>query len=144
MGRQPKTLWTACAALAFALGATPLNAAGAPGLTTHMLDTQNGSPAEGVTIDFSVLEDGAYRLIKTVRTNADGRTEPLLTAETMKTGRYQLVFHIGEYFSRLGSKQSDPPFIENAVIQFGLSDAKAHYHVPLLATPWSYSTYRGS
>lgn len=127
---------------AFASG--PLSAAGGPGLTTHMLDTQSGKPAEGVAIDVSVLEDGAYKLIKTVKTNADGRTEPLLNEQTMKTGKYQLVFHIGDYFTKMGSAMTSPPFIEDAVIQFGISDAKAHYHVPLLATPWSYSTYRGS
>jgi 5-hydroxyisourate hydrolase len=120
-------------------------AAGAPGLTTHMLDTTSGKPAEGVKIDFSVLEGGAYRLIRTVHTNADGRNaEPLLTPETMKVGRYELGFYIGEYFTKLGTVLPDPPFLEKAVIQFGMADATSHYHVPLLATPWSYTTYRGS
>lgn len=137
-------LTAACAVLAVSFAPEGLRAAGGPGLTTHMLDTQSGKPAEGVTIDFSVLEGGAYKLIKTVKTNADGRTEPLLNEQAMKTGQYQLVFHIGEYFAKSGQTLPDPPFIENAVIQFGISDAKAHYHVPLLATPWSYSTYRGS
>jgi 5-hydroxyisourate hydrolase len=120
-------------------------AAGTPGLTTHMLDTANGKPAEGVKIDFSVLEGSAYRLIRTVHTNADGRNaEPLLTPETMKTGQYELVFYIGEYFTKLGTVLPNPPFLEKAVIQFGMADAASHYHVPILATPWSYTTYRGS
>jgi len=132
-------------ALAFAaLGIRAVRAAGSPGLTTHMLDTASGKPAEGVKIDFSVLEGSAYRLIKTVRTNADGRTEPLLTAGTMKVGQYELVFYIGEYFTRLGTALPNPPFLDKAVIQFGMADAASHYHVPLLASPWSYTTYRGS
>ncbi len=130
-----------------ALATLPMRAAQAatPGLTTHMLDTMNGKPAAGVRIDFSVVDGDMYRLIRTVHTNADGRNaEPLLTAETMKTGRYQLVFHVAEYFAKLGAALSDPPFIDRAVIQFGIADASAHYHVPLLASPWSYTTYRGS
>ena len=119
-------------------------AAGSPGLTTHMLDTANGKPGEGVRVDFSVLDGGAYKLIKTVRTNADGRTEPLLTAETMKVGQYQLVFYLAEYYTKLGTALPNPPFLDKAVIQFGMADATAHYHVPVLATPWSYTTYRGS
>jgi 5-hydroxyisourate hydrolase len=119
-------------------------AAGSPGLTTHMLDTANGKPGEGVRVDFSVLDGGAYKLVKTVRTNADGRTEPLLTAETMKAGQYELVFYLAEYYTKLGTVLPNPPFLERAVIQFGMADATAHYHVPVLATPWSYTTYRGS
>jgi len=119
-------------------------AAGSPGLTTHMLDTANGKPGDGVRVDFSVLDGGAYKLIKTVRTNADGRTEPLLTAETMKVGQYQLVFYLAEYYTKLGTVLPNPPFLDKAVIQFGMADATAHYHVPVLATPWSYTTYRGS
>jgi 5-hydroxyisourate hydrolase len=120
-------------------------AAGSPGLTTHMLDTANGKPGEGVRIDFSVLEGGAYKLIKTVRTNADGRTpEPLLNENTMKVGQYELAFYLAEYYTKLGTMLPNPPFIEKAVIQFGMADAASHYHVPVLATPWSYTTYRGS
>ena len=128
-----------------AFGSKVAFAAGSPGLTTHMLDTASGKPAEGVRIDFSVLEAGAYKLIRTVHTNADGRNaDPLLTAETMKVGRYELVFYIGDYFTKLGTVLPDPPFLEKAAIQFGMADATSHYHVPLLATPWSYTTYRGS
>ncbi len=122
-----------------------LFAAGTPGLTTHMLDTASGKPAEGVRIDFAVLEGEAYKLIRTVHTNVDGRNaEPLLTPETMKVGQYQLVFYLAEYFTKLGTVLPNPPFLDKAVIQFGMADATSHYHVPLLATPWSYTTYRGS
>ena len=138
-------LGTGSAMLALAVFANKaVFAAGSPGLTTHMLDTANGKPGEGVRVDFSVLDGGAYKLIKTVRTNADGRTEPLLTAETMKVGQYQLVFYLAEYYTKLGTVLPNPPFLEKAVIQFGMADATAHYHVPVLATPWSYTTYRGS
>jgi 5-hydroxyisourate hydrolase len=131
--------------LAFAaFGTSAVRAAGTPGLTTHMLDTASGKPAEGVKVDFSVLDGSAYKLIKTVLTNADGRTEPLLTPENMKVGQYELVFYIGAYFTKLGTVLPNPPFIEKAVIQFGMADATSHYHVPLLASPWSYTTYRGS
>ena len=128
-----------------ALAPTVLLAAGMPGLTTHMLDTASGKPAEGVKIDFSMLEGEAYKLIRTVHTNVDGRNaEPLLTPETMKVGQYQLVFYLAEYFTKLGTVLPNPPFLDKAVIQFGMADATSHYHVPLLATPWSYTTYRGS
>src|SRR5258708_7589539 len=128
-----------------AFGSGKALAAGSPGLTTHMLDTMSGKPAEGVKIDFSVLEGSAYRLIKTVHTNVDGRNaEPLLTPETMKAGQYELVFYIAEYFTKLGTALPTPPFLDKAVIQFGMADAASHYHVPLLASPWSYTTYRGS
>ena len=130
---------------ALALTGRSARAAGAPGLTTHMLDVANGKPAEGVRIDFAALDGDAYRCVRTGRTDADGRNaEPLLTAETMKVGRYQLVFHIAEYFTRLGTVLPDPPFLDVAVVQFGIADAASHYHVPLLASPWTYTTYRGS
>ena len=120
-------------------------AAGTPGLTTHMLDVANGRPAAGVRIDFAVLDGDAYQFVRTVHTNEDGRNaEPLLTAETMKVGQYQLVFHIAEYFTRIGTVLPNPPFLDQAVIQFGIADAASHYHVPLLASPWTYTTYRGS
>src|SRR5271163_2622963 len=113
------------------LARSSARAAGTPGLTTHMLDTASGKPAEGVKIDFSVLEGEAYRFIRTVHTNADGRNaEPLLTPETMKTGQYQLVFHVAEYFTKLGTILPNPPFLDRAVIQFGIADAGDHYHVP--------------
>lgn len=130
---------------AVAIAASRALAASPAGLTTHMLDVAAGVPAEGVVIDFAVLDGAEYRLIRTVRTNADGRNaEPLLTAETMKVGRYQLTFHLAEYFTKQGTVLPNPPFLDRAVIQFGISDAASHYHVPLLASPWTYTTYRGS
>jgi 5-hydroxyisourate hydrolase len=120
-------------------------AAGSPGLTTHVLDTASGKPGEGVKIEFSVLEGETYKLLATVTTNADGRNaQPLLTPENMKAGKYQLVFYVGEYFAKQGTVVPNPPFLEKAVIQFGMADATAHYHVPILVSPWSYTTYRGS
>jgi 5-hydroxyisourate hydrolase len=114
-------------------------------LTTHVLDTMSGKPGAGMRIDFSVLEGDGYRLIKTVTTNADGRTdEPLLIGDDMAVGRYQLVFHVGEYFSKLGAELPDPPFLDSVPLQFAIFDAAQHYHVPLLVSPWSYTTYRGS
>ncbi len=110
-----------------------------------MLDVVAGKPAEGVLIDFAVLDADAYQPIKSVHTNADGRNaEPLLTPETMKVGQYQLTFHIADYFTRQGVVLPKPPFLDKAVIQFGIADAASHYHVPLLASPWTYTTYRGS
>ena len=139
-------LGTGSAMLAFAAFANKTAlAAGSPGLTTHVLDTANGKPGEGIKIEFSELEGDTYKLLKTVHTNADGRNaEPLMTPENMKTGKFQLVFYVGEYFAKLGTQLPNPPFLEKAVVQFGIADAKAHYHVPILVAPWSYTTYRGS
>lgn len=114
-------------------------------LSTHVLDTTNGKPAAGLQIDFSVRDGDGYRLVKTVHTNGDGRTdEPLLNSDGMATGRYQLVFHVADYFREHGVTLTEPPFLEEVPIRFAISDPALHYHVPLLVTPWSYSTYRGS
>lgn len=114
-------------------------------LTTHVLDTYSGLPAAGMTIDFFVKEGDGYKLVKTVKTNADGRTDaPVLGKDAFKPGSYQLVFHVAEYFAGIGAKTASPAFLDNVPIQFTLSDGAAHYHVPLLTSPWSYSTYRGS
>jgi 5-hydroxyisourate hydrolase len=139
-------LGTGSAMLAFAAFANKTAlAAGSPGLTTHVLDTASGKPGEGVKIEFSVLEGEAYKLVTTVTTNADGRNgQPLLTPENMKAGKYQLVFYTGEYFAKQGTVLPNPPFLEKAIIQFGMADATSHYHVPILVSPWSYTTYRGS
>lgn len=138
----------AAAPAAIALAASSggkAQAASNAGLTTHMLDTVNGKPAAGVRIDFGVLEGNGYRTVKTVHTNADGRNgEPLLTADNMKAGQYQLVFYVAEYFSKLGVPLANPPFLDKVALQFGIANADEHYHVPLLASPWSYMTYRGS
>ena len=114
-------------------------------LSTHVLDTVAGRPAAGVRIDLSRLEGGNWRLIKTVTTNADGRTdEPLLVGNALAPGRYELNFHIGAHFAKRNLGQSDPPFLDEVPLRFTVADADSHYHVPLVATPWSYSTYRGS
>jgi len=114
-------------------------------LTTHVLDTASGKPAAGVKIEFSVLDGTIWKPLKTVVTNADGRTdEPLMTGEAMRSGQFQLLFHIGDYFRHSGVALADPPFIDRIPLHFGIADTNAHYHVPLLASPWAYSTYRGS
>jgi 5-hydroxyisourate hydrolase len=114
-------------------------------LTTHVLDTARGQPAAGVKIVFAVMEDANWKTIKTVVTNADGRTdEPLMTGDAMRVGQFQLLFHMGDYFRHSGVALANPPFIDCIPLHFGIADANAHYHVPLLASPWAYSTYRGS
>lgn len=114
-------------------------------LSTHVLDTANGRPAAGMTIDFYALEGESYRLVSSIETNADGRTDkPLLIGDAVKVGKYQIVFHVAAYYAKAGTKLADPPFLDTVPVQFTIFDPKAHYHVPLLTTPWSYSTYRGS
>lgn len=111
-------------------------------LTTHVLDTAHGKPASGMKIElFRLDESGERQPFKTVRTNDDGRTgEPLLPESEFKTGTYEMVFHVGGYFEEAGV----PPFLDEIPVRFGISDPESHYHVPLLVSPWSYSTYRGS
>jgi len=114
-------------------------------LSTHVLDTRTGAPAAGMRIEFSVLENGSWRTLKSLRTNADGRTdEPLMAGEAMQAGEFRIVFHVAEYFRGQGVALPEPPFLDRVPVRFGIADANAHYHVPLLCTPWSYSTYRGS
>ncbi len=115
-------------------------------LTTHVLDTANGKPASGVVIElFRIEAKGARTLLTCTRTNADGRTdEPLLSGEACTVGEYELVFSIGAYFADDHRAKSGPAFLNLVPIRFGISDAGGHYHVPLLVSPWSYSTYRGS
>ena len=115
---------------------------GAGRLTTHVLDTALGKPAEGLRIDLFRVEGDAFHLIKTVATNDDGRCDaPLLSGDDMKAGTYELRFHAGDYIGRSGDA---PMFLDIIPIRFGLADEGAHYHVPLLVSPYSYSTYRGS
>jgi 5-hydroxyisourate hydrolase len=116
------------------------------GLTTHVLDTSRGRPAAGVQIDFSAVEpDGAVRLIKTVTTNADGRSDaPLLGPGEMRVGRYELLFHVGAYFRATGEAPPDPPFLDQVPVRFAIAEPQTHYHVPLLVSPYGYVTYRGS
>lgn len=116
------------------------------GLTTHVLDTVNGRPAAGVEIELYELgDDGTRRRVAHARTNRDGRTDaPLIPAAEARAGRFELEFHIGDYFRAAGAALSDPGFLNVVPIRFAVADPGAHYHVPLVATPWSYSTYRGS
>ncbi len=114
-------------------------------LSTHVLDTAHGRPAAGVRIELWSLDDPGPRLLKTVVTNADGRTaEPLLTAEEMRAGQYELVFAVGDYFAKAGATGRLLRFLDRVPIRFSIADATASYHVPLLVSPWSYTTYRGS
>ena len=102
-------------------------------------------PRRTWSIDLHVLRDGERRHLKTVATNQDGRTdEPLLSGERIEPGVYELTFHAGDYFRRTGVELTDPPFLDEVVVRFGIADAAGNYHVPLLLAPYSYSTYRGS
>jgi 5-hydroxyisourate hydrolase len=116
------------------------------GLTTHVLDTTRGRPASGVEIELHALGlDGARTLVARTRTNADGRTDtPLIAAGEARIGVFELSFHVGDYFRTSGDAVAEPPFLDVVPIRFAIADPGAHYHVPLVATPWSYSTYRGS
>lgn len=115
-------------------------------LSTHVLDTANGIPAAQVGIElYAVADDGTRRLLKTVTTNQDGRTDaPLLDDASCKVGTYELVFNIGDYFKAKGSAKADALFLDHVPVRFNISDADGRYHVPLVCSPWSYSTYRGS
>jgi 5-hydroxyisourate hydrolase len=109
-------------------------------LTTHVLDTMRGKPGTGIRIELFALDGGTPRRIAEAVTNADGRA-PLLAGAALEAGRYELLFHIGDYFRRSGIES---PFLDVVPVRFAIADASAHYHVPLLASPWSYTTYRGS
>jgi len=114
-------------------------------LTTHVLDTANGAPAAGMAIELWKLEGQEYKKVSSHITNADGRTDsPLLAAEAMAVGSYELLFMAGDYFAQKADDLPSPPFLDVIPIRFGIADTTVHYHVPLLASPWSYSTYRGS
>lgn len=115
-------------------------------LSTHVLDTMHGTPAAGMRVTLQRLDgDGAVTL-KTVVLNADGRNPEgsLLDAAAMAAGRYRLVFDVADYFRGRGVALPEPPFLDRVTLDFGIADPQAKYHVPLLASPWAYSTYRGS
>lgn len=113
-------------------------------LTTHVLDTANGVPAAGMTVVLYRVDQG-HKEILSVKTNHDGRCDrPLLEGDAFKPGVYELKFTAGDYFQARGDNLPQPPFVGDVVLRFGISDAASHYHVPLLVSPWSYSTYRGS
>jgi 5-hydroxyisourate hydrolase len=113
-------------------------------LTTHVLDTARGIPAAGLKVELYSLA-GNRSLIRAAVTNGNGRTDaPLLEGSAFIIGSYELVFALGDYFRAAGMTLADPPFLDQVPVRFAIADADAHYHVPLLASPWSYSTYRGS
>ncbi len=114
-------------------------------LTTHVLDTAKGCPAANLRITLSRVTDaGTEQIVETV-TNVDGRTDsPILPANAFQTGTYELVFFAGDYLRASGQAGDDPLFLDQVPIRFGMSDTTAHYHVPLLLSPYGYSTYRGS
>jgi 2-oxo-4-hydroxy-4-carboxy-5-ureidoimidazoline decarboxylase len=114
-------------------------------LSTHVLDTYHGRPAPGVAIALYEIGASARALMKEVVTNSDGRTDaPLITGEPLRIGTYELHFSMGDYFSRTGVQATDPPFLDVVPVRFSIAEPEGHYHVPLVVTPWSYSTYRGS
>ena len=116
-------------------------------LSTHVLDITSGRPAQGVAVELRRIgPDGGSELVLRTVTNADGRTDaPLLAGDRFQTGTYELVFAAGDYFRTRGtSGMPEPPFLDRVPIRFGIAEPDGHYHVPLLVSPWSYSTYRGS
>jgi 5-hydroxyisourate hydrolase len=114
-------------------------------LSTHVLDTANGCPASGMKIELWSMDADQRRLLATTVTNADGRTDaPLLNAGQMRAGQYELVFFVGDYFAARSERPAGMQFLSTVPVRFGLADAAASYHVPLLCSPWAYSTYRGS
>jgi len=114
-------------------------------LSTHVLDTAHGCPAAGMRVRLQRLEAAGPTTLRDVVLDADGRTGgPLLDAAAMAVGHYRLVFEVAPYFRTRGVALPEPPFIDVVNLDFGIADAAGHYHVPLLVSPWSYSTYRGS
>lgn len=114
-------------------------------LSTHVLDTAHGCPAQGMKIELWLLEGEERTLITSSRTNADGRTDtPLLSADEMTVGQYEILFFVGDYFTAKATPMPKVRFLDKVPVRFGLADIGGSYHVPLLCSPWSYSTYRGS
>ncbi|MQW86859.1 hydroxyisourate hydrolase [Sinorhizobium saheli] len=114
-------------------------------LTTHVLDTALGKPAQGLKIDLYRLEGEERRLIRSVRTNSDGRVDgPMIEGAGFTAGNYELVFYAGDYLRAAGLALPEPAFLDLIPLRFGIADPESHYHVPLLLSPYGYSTYRGS
>ena len=114
-------------------------------LSTHVLDTVNGKPASGVAIELFAIKGDKRRSVVRTATNSDGRTDaPLMIGEAFRTGTYEIVFEVGSYFKGLGTAMADPPFLDMVPIRFSIAEPDGHYDVPLLVSPWRYSTYRGS
>ena len=116
------------------------------GLSTHVLDTMHGTPAGGMYVSLYTTAGTAASLVKRFVLNSDGRHAggPLYDSLTLTTGTYRLVFEVAAYFRARGVTLPEPPFLNEVTLDFGIADAGQHYHVPLLVSPWSYSTYRGS
>ncbi len=113
-------------------------------LTTHVLDIYSGKPGAGIKVELYYLSNNKKEKKKILILNQDGRADkPLLEGKDFLNGKYELVFFIGDYFKNI-SKSDELPFLDDVIIKFGISNSKEHYHVPLLVSPWSYSTYRGS
>ena len=113
-------------------------------LTTHVLDIYSGKPGKGIKVELYHLLDGKREKLNSVILNNDGRAEkPLIEGLNFKEGQYEIIFFVGDYFKKI-TETPKIPFLDDIVIRFGISNPKEHYHVPLLVSPWSYSTYRGS
>lgn len=116
------------------------------GLSTHVLDTMHGTPAAGMSVELYATAAGGATLVKKFQLDADGRSPggPLFDNASLKRGTYRLVFDVAAYFRARGVALPEPPFLDRVSLDFGIAHAEQHYHVPLLVSPWSYSTYRGS
>ena len=113
-------------------------------LTTHVLDIYSGKPGNGIKVDLYYVENNKKEKLNSVILNNDGRTDKaLIEGANFKEGKYELVFFVGDYFKKI-TETSKIPFLDDVIIKFGISNTTQHYHVPLLVSPWSYSTYRGS
>ncbi len=113
-------------------------------LTTHVLDVYSGKPGKGIKVDLYYVENNKKEKLNSVILNNDGRADKaLIEGDNFKEGKYELVFFVGDYFKTI-TETSKIPFLDDVIIKFGISNASQHYHVPLLVSPWSYSTYRGS
>ena len=113
-------------------------------LTTHVLDIYSGKPGSGITVDLFYHDNNERKKLNSVKLNNDGRSEkPLVEGDSFKEGKYELIFYVGEHFKNI-TNTGKIPFLDDVVIKFGISNPKEHYHVPLLVSPWRYSTYRGS
>ena len=113
-------------------------------LTTHVLDVYSGKPGRGIKVDLYHVQNNKKEKLNSVILNNDGRADnPLIEGSDFKEGQYELIFFVGDYFKKI-TEVPKIPFLDDVVVKFGISNAKEHYHVPLLVSPWSYSTYRGS
>ncbi len=113
-------------------------------LTTHVLDIYSGKPGKGIKVEVYKIQNAQKEKINSVILNNDGRSDkPLIEGSSFKEGQYEIVFFVGDYFKKI-AELPNTPFLDDVIIRFGISNAQEHYHVPLLVSPWSYSTYRGS